>query len=146
MGFLQALQSKYASETLNSGTLDLDGKSAETIIEIGGKVVEEVGFEKIRKQLSRLYELQIVLLDGLCIAGVLPDTAVQPTDTWLDKLKCIERTCPKVTELDLSRNLVETWDEVADICVALPKLRSLRIRYLLTQPFDQTSTKINEQH
>jgi tubulin-specific chaperone E len=39
----------------------------------------------------------------------------------------IERTCPRITELDLSRNLFERLGAVAEICRGLNSLRSLRL-------------------
>lgn len=128
MGFLQALRAKYASDAPTSnGTERLWNAPA---IEISGKVVEEVGFEKIRQQLARLYALEIVLLDGLCIAGVLPEAASANEEVWLEELERIKATCPAVTELDLSRNLLETWGEVEGICAVLPKLKSIRVKYV----------------
>lgn len=128
MGFLEALHNKYASESSKSTTLSSHSESSEKPIIISGKVVEEVGFEKIREQLARLYELQIVLLDGLCIAGVLSDATAQQESRWLQEVERIGKTCPQITELDLSRNLIETWAEIEGVCTALPKLKSLRIK------------------
>ncbi|KAI9878772.1 MAG: hypothetical protein M1830_010574 [Pleopsidium flavum] len=127
LGFLQALHQKYASDNPQSSTFISSGKGLERPIEISGKVVEEVGFEKIRLQLARLYELQIVLLDGLCIAGLLSDAQAHHKGIWLKELDRIEESCPKITELDLSRNLIESWGEVAGVCIALSKLKSLRL-------------------
>lgn len=130
MGFLEALQNKYASESSTSTTADSHGKNSEKPIEISGKVVEEVGFEKIRQQLARLHELQIILLDGLRIAGVLSDAKAQQWPRWLEELERIEESCPEITDLDLSRNLIETWAEIEGVCTALPKLKSLRIKWV----------------
>jgi Leucine-rich repeat (LRR) protein len=126
LGFLQALQKKYASDNSNSAAFTSSGKGLERPIEISGKVVEEVGFEKIRQQLARFYELQIVLLDGLCIAGVAPDVTAQHGAKRSKRVATYRESCPKITELDLSRNLFETWGEVAGVCVALPSSRALK--------------------
>jgi tubulin-specific chaperone E len=40
----------------------------------------------------------------------------------------IRETCPKIVELDLSRNLFEKFDEVVRICAELDNLRSLRLK------------------
>ena len=133
MGFLKALHNKYASEDSKSTAHSSHGKSSEKPIEISGKVVEEVGFEKIREQLAKLYELQIVLLDGLCIAGVLADATAQQGPRWLQEIERIVETCPKITELDLSRNVIETWAAVEGVCTALPKLKSLRVKCVHTE-------------
>lgn len=134
LSFLEALHNKYASESSKSTTPSSHGRSSEKPIEISGKVVEEVGFEKIREQLARLYELQIVLLDGLCIAGVLSDGTAQQEARWLQELERIEETCPKIVELDLSRNLIETWAEVEGVCTSLPRLKSLKIKCVHSEP------------
>ena len=81
-------------------------------IHISGKTVEEVGFEKIRRQLAELQELRIVVLDGACVAAVDSD---------------LEEQNLKVIELDLSRNLLESWYEVTGICRSLHSLQSLRL-------------------
>ena len=98
-------------------------------IKFSGKVAEEVGFDKIRKQLAQLSELKIIILDGLCMCrpesrmlqegGNCGERFMEGTD--------VKETCPKAIELDLSRNLFEEWREIAGICGQLDKLRSLRV-------------------
>ena len=146
-GFLEALREKYASEFLEQEKLlrekgqqlGNDGSSASTgdalhgSIEISGKVVEEVGFDKIRKQLSELQELKIVLLDGLQVAGIRAEDGLQQEEEEDSGEKDmarreIERTCPKITELDLSRCLLSRWRDVADICGRLGRLRVLKLK------------------
>lgn len=107
-------------------------------------MVEEVGFEKIREQLARLQELQIVLLDGLCIAGVLSDATAQQEVRWLQELGNIEETCPKITELDISKNLIESWAEVEGLCTALPKLKTVKIKCVHNLPLSNTGPEITE--
>ncbi|GAB1216300.1 hypothetical protein ATERTT37_005513 [Aspergillus terreus] len=129
-GFLEALREKYASEfeemlarqRLGDGAL---GDPQEKPIQISGKVVEEVGFDKIRKQLAELQELKIVLLDGLRVAGVLAQEAsLEQYDAALQE---IQQTCPNIMELDLSRNLINRWKEVSCICSRLKRLRKLKL-------------------
>ncbi len=128
VSFLQALHNKYAADKSESNVQGSSARALEQPIKISGKVVEEVGFEKIRQQLARLYELQIVVLDGLRIAGALSEAAEQNREAWSKEVERIRETCPQITELDISRNLVETWAEVEGVCVALPKLKSLRVK------------------
>ncbi|GAM41614.1 hypothetical protein TCE0_042r14863 [Talaromyces pinophilus] len=139
--FLEALHQKYASEfeeetaKRKAADSDADFQMNDTI-QFNGKVVEEVGFEKIRKQLAELQELKVVLLDGLRIAGVLADES-QDEATYSEELQKIERTCPKITELDLTRNLIYRWRDVHDICKQLQKLRNLKLngnRFEKVQP------------
>ena len=107
--FFQAFQKKYASTSAE----DIMATSNE--IHISGKTVEEVGFEKIRQQLAELQELRIVVLDGACISHINSD---------LDKRNL------KIVELDLSRNLLESWSDITAICKSLDFLRSLRLEYV----------------
>jgi tubulin-specific chaperone E len=116
-GFLQALRYKYAEHGLEQTTVEPDGS-----IEISGKLVEEVGFERIRQQQALLHELRIVLLDGLRIQGLGARTEVRKVQEE------IESTCPSITELGLSRNLFEDWKDIVDICAPLKKLRVLKAR------------------
>lgn len=137
--FLQALRHKYAPDdsdaTDRSQTGDLNvAYEAVTLraesrpIRISGKEVEEVGFDKIRRQLARLDELKVVILDGLRIKEEVKKAEFR--EGW--KLSGasegeIRKTCPSIVELDLSRNLLEDWYEVAFICQQLPNLRELKV-------------------
>ncbi|CAG8906561.1 unnamed protein product [Penicillium egyptiacum] len=129
LSFLEALREKYAPESENSlasNTVDSGATARGRAIEISGKVVEEVGFDKIRKQLAELQELRIVLLDGLRVAGVLAsydqDQVSHSETAWK-----IGETCPKITELDLSRSLLSRWRDVWDICNQLKHLKRLKL-------------------
>ncbi|KAH8598971.1 hypothetical protein B0O99DRAFT_650195 [Bisporella sp. PMI_857] len=108
--FIEAVREKYATDIINQPfTIALDKP-----IEISGKTVEEVGFEKIKKQQSQLHELKIVLVDGYRI------NKAGPRNT-------IKYVCPKIMELDLSRNLFEDCSEIIKICEELDSVRSLRL-------------------
>lgn len=72
--FVQALRKKY----IDDGVVDV---SAQRPIEWGGKVVQEIGFDKIRQKLRKLKELKIVLVDGFQISKE-------------DPLELITKTCP----------------------------------------------------
>jgi hypothetical protein len=130
-GFLEALHQKYASEFEEQ----VEKRKQDTgenvthlndLIQFNGKVVEEVGFEKIREQLAELQNLRIVLLDGQRVAGVLKyDSDVAKRN---DELRKIEQTCPKIAELDLSRNQLYRWQDVRDICKQLKQLRRLKLK------------------
>lgn len=98
-------------------------------IEISGKVVEEVGFDKIRKQLAELQELRIVLLDGLRVVGVIASYN-QTQVLHGEEPQKIGETCPKITELDLSRSLLSRWRDVWDICNQLKHLKKLKLKYV----------------
>ncbi|KAJ5230724.1 hypothetical protein N7489_011432 [Penicillium chrysogenum] len=129
LSFLEALREKYASESENNltgNTLDRGATVQGKAIQISGKVVEEVGFDKIRKQLAELQELRIVLLDGLRVVGVLASYD-QDQVSHSEAAQKIGETCPKITELDLSRSLLSRWRDVWDICNQLKHLKRLKL-------------------
>ncbi|OAA56560.1 tubulin-specific chaperone [Niveomyces insectorum RCEF 264] len=132
--FLEAVRAKYASEA--AATAVASGASAtgrETTaaaaaaaaptrqIVISGKVAEEVGFDKVRRQLAQIETLRVVILDGMCVAAASADELDRSS------ANAIRATCPRIAELDLSRNLFTDFRAVADICRELPSLRSLRV-------------------
>ncbi|KAH8652793.1 hypothetical protein BGZ60DRAFT_473540 [Tricladium varicosporioides] len=101
--FIEAVHEKYATT----------GPAIKPI-KISSKVAEEVGFDKIWKEQSQLSELKIVLVDGLRI-----NHAGEPGS--------IRSTCPKIVELDLSRNLLEDVQDIVSICGELDDLTSLKL-------------------
>jgi len=115
--FVEAVHQKYSTEHLPSSS----GASDDTIHVISGKVVEEVGFDKIRHQLAQLQDLKIVIVDG---------ARINEAETKKFKIRDV---CPKIVEIDLSRNLFESFQDVVDICGELDGLRSLRVKYVLLQ-------------
>lgn len=117
MGFLEAMQKKYVSDSAK------EGSASERAINISGKTVEEVGFDKVRQQLAALQELRIVILDRLCVAGFNNEQWDRDFTSWwrLASMKL------KIAELDLSNNLIEKWADVVGICSALKCLRSLKL-------------------
>lgn len=126
LSFLQAANEKYVSklEPMTSGHEELQSSKP---IEISGKIVEEVGFEKIRRLLAELQELRIVLLDGMRVYGVLAGEGSR--EEYENELKIIARTCPKIVELDLSRNVLRKWTDVAAICGQLKLLKILKLKW-----------------
>ncbi|KAF2199052.1 RNI-like protein [Delitschia confertaspora ATCC 74209] len=139
--FVEALKAKYASESLEEDP-DVEivyvGKNRSVVslaqqkkpIRISGKEAEEVGFDKIRKKLADLKELRIVILDGLCMSRPIASLRERESSmehTWPDDLADIKGVCPKIIDLDLSRNLFEEWREIASICEQLDRLTSLRV-------------------
>lgn len=111
--FLDALREKYAGQ-------DATATDTGRQVVISGKVAEEVGFDKIRRQQAQLGELGIVILDGMRILGSAAEESRRHDG--------IREVCPKVVELDLSRNLFTGFGPVVDICRQLPKLRGLRLK------------------
>ncbi|KAF9772629.1 hypothetical protein IL306_009662, partial [Fusarium sp. DS 682] len=111
--FLAAVNHKYASEY----TLP-DGRRAAEEIMFFGKRAEEVGFEKIRRKQANVGELTVVILEDLQVASARADDESEGI---------IAETCPKITQLDLSRNLFDRLDTVFEICRELPNLQHLTL-------------------
>lgn len=130
LGFLEAVHEKYVYELHSRAQGGERLPSGNKPIQISGKIVEEVGFDKIRKQLAELENLRIVLLDGTRLQGVLATDDAQVQD-YQNELKKIRETCPKIIELDLSRNLLRSWKQVADICEQFPNLRILKLKWVV---------------
>ncbi|KAK6213961.1 putative CAP-Gly domain-containing protein [Colletotrichum tabaci] len=129
--FVAALHGKYNAEAV------AERESQIQIVFFGTKPAEEVGFDKIRRQLARVEDLTIVILDGARVA-----VDVAPGD------KGVKETSPLIAELDISRNLFEEFGQVVKICQELDSLRSLRLngnRFRLIED-DETSafTKVTE--
>ncbi|KAH9888249.1 Thioesterase/thiol ester dehydrase-isomerase [Xylariomycetidae sp. FL2044] len=103
--FVTALNDKYTAEL-----------STASAIKFSGKVAEEVGFDKIRRKQARLSDLKVAILDGTRI-----DRAYSDEDAPITEV------CPKIVELDLSRNLFQRAGTVVSICSHLASLRSLRL-------------------
>ena len=128
LSFLNALKKKYSS---NEGD-QAPGVGKE--IHISGKTVEEVGFDEKKRQLAVLENLKVAILDGLCITGI--ESTLHEDDGPLVEYQSdstTQRISPQdltISELDLSRNLLETWLDVIDICQPLKCLHSLKIEYV----------------
>ncbi len=140
---MEALRAKYADEDFEEPGVQVvfvmkEGDNAKRRdpnvrlnqpIRFNGKLAEEVGFDKIRKQLAQLEELKFVILDGLRMwrPEVRRSAQVNGGLGWSEGATDIQDACPKTFELDLSRNLIEEWREVAAICEQLDRLRQLRV-------------------
>lgn len=121
LSFLDALKKKYASP---------DVSASEATIQISGKTVEEIGFQKVAAQLATLHELRIVLLDGLCVRGILDRPCLSVQELLLQERQRIQDQTLKVQELGLSRNLIEEWADVVGICSALRFLTVLKLEFV----------------
>ncbi|KAK0731288.1 hypothetical protein B0H67DRAFT_67329 [Lasiosphaeris hirsuta] len=113
--FVSALQLKYVGDP----AADQDRPEPHKQIVISGKVAQEIGFDKIRRKQAQLAELKIIILDGSRVAFASHPSSEQQS---------ISQVCPKVTELDLSRNLFNRFSIVVEICSELGGLNALRVR------------------
>ncbi|KAJ3324488.1 hypothetical protein HDV06_006899 [Boothiomyces sp. JEL0866] len=109
VSFSKALREKY---------LKTEGKKE---MKWGNKVVETVGWNKLNAKISNLAELRELGLAGLNI---------QEKGDTLD--------LPNVEDLDLSRNLFQSFQVIQDIVKDLPKIQILRLNRNRIQ-FDLTS-------
>ncbi|EXJ68238.1 uncharacterized protein A1O5_08853 [Cladophialophora psammophila CBS 110553] len=130
---LEAIKFKYAPIS-SSGVNVAVSSAADDMIEISGKVVEEVGFERIQKQLSVLTDLKIVLVDELVVSGIARRGASRQhiRNAQLE----VERTCPNIVELDLGWNVIETWRDIVDMCIPFRKLKILKAGGLRLRDFE----------
>lgn len=119
---LEAIKFKYGMAKTDPRAPS--GEAETTQIAISGKVVEEVGFEKIQKQLSVLGDLRIVLVDELTVSGVARRDAT--TQEVEDAQEELSKTCPSLIELDVGWNTIETWQDVADMSLPFSKLKILK--------------------
>lgn len=141
---LEAIEHKYGAEPHANGSIH----NGDAPIEISGKTVEEIGFQKIKDQQSQLSALKIVLIDELNVKSL------RRQDQSLEKARReLLDTCPRISELDLGWNPLETWQDIAEISAALPNLKilkasGLRLRSfdLLTSTSDHAFDKVEELH
>lgn len=115
---LEAIRHKYSSSLSNESGGNLD------VVVISGKVAEEVGFEKIAHEQAQLADLRIVLLDQLVVNGIATRCASSSSIIQAQKELC--QTCPNIHEIDVGWSTIERWQDIADICAALPNLRILK--------------------
>ncbi|CAK7305071.1 tubulin-specific chaperone E [Vulpes vulpes] len=106
--FLTAVKNRYVLEDAP----EEDGKGQ--IIIIGNKPVETIGFDSIIKQQSQLSKLQEISLRN-CAVNCAGDKGA------------IAKACPNIRKVDLSRNLLSSWDEVLDIADQLKHLEVLNL-------------------
>lgn len=127
LGFLEALRKKYI---IGDSAIDV---SHGVDIYFNGKLAEEVGFDKVHKRFAVLHDLKIVALDNLCVKGIDPSPAKESEDTdgFRVRTRKIRETSPNITQLGLSRNVIESVRDVFALCSVLPQLESLDLRYAI---------------
>ncbi|EFN86898.1 tubulin-specific chaperone E [Harpegnathos saltator] len=82
--------------------------------EINAPFLELVGFSKVNKKQSKFDQLKIVWLREQCVSNA-------------GESKELEELCPNLEELDISRNLINSWKIIADICSQLHSLARLDV-------------------
>ncbi|XP_044729926.1 tubulin-specific chaperone E [Chrysoperla carnea] len=109
-----ALRGKYGEVTDAEKERLIQERLESVSKSINAPFLELVGFGKLEKKQSDFKELRIVGLRELQIND-------------LGDLKEFSRLCPNVIELDLSKNLITSWDTIIEICKDLPFLRRLNV-------------------
>jgi tubulin-specific chaperone E len=125
---LEAIKHKYNQKSNSNGSLSGPGYE---IIEISKKKVEEVGFDKIKQQMSHLENLKIVLVDQLSVVGL-----VRPGGDVISAQEDLAASCPNITELDLGWNPIQDWADILDIGECLQKLTVLKASGLRLRSMD----------
>ncbi|XP_026310899.1 tubulin-specific chaperone E isoform X5 [Piliocolobus tephrosceles] len=106
--FLTAIKNRYVLE---------DGPEEdrkEQIVTLGNKPVETVGFDSLMKQQSQLSKLQEVSLRNCAVSCAGEKGGVA-------------EACPNIRRVDLSKNLLSSWDEVIHIADQLRHLEALNL-------------------
>ncbi|KAL2916129.1 hypothetical protein HK105_204220 [Polyrhizophydium stewartii] len=108
--FLEALRERYLADQPADGKVAL-GSDGSTV------AVETVGWDKIKRKQSKLETVSVVGLPAQMISTAGSD----------DDIELLRTLGASIEDLDLSRNLLESWSEVARLAGVLPSLESLRL-------------------
>uniref|UniRef100_F6Z6T8 Tubulin-specific chaperone E n=1 Tax=Ornithorhynchus anatinus TaxID=9258 RepID=F6Z6T8_ORNAN len=106
--FLTAIKNRYVLED------EEEDVRREQALVIGNRPVETVGFESIKKRQSQLNRLQEVSVCGYAVNCAGPEGE-------------ITKMCPNIRKIDLSKNLLSSWDEVTRIADQLTDLEVLNL-------------------
>ncbi|XP_069427681.1 tubulin-specific chaperone E isoform X2 [Ovis canadensis] len=106
--FLTAIKNRYVLED------EPKEEQTEQIVIIGNKPVETIGFDSVIKQQSQLSKLQDVSLRNCAVNGAGDQGG-------------IAKACPNIRSIDLSKNLLSSWEEVIDIANQLKHLEVLNL-------------------
>uniref|UniRef100_A0A8D1E414 Tubulin-specific chaperone E n=1 Tax=Sus scrofa TaxID=9823 RepID=A0A8D1E414_PIG len=106
--FLTAIKNRYVLED------EPEEEEKEQTVIIGNKPVETIGFDSVVKQQSQLSKLQEVSLRNCAVNGAG------------DK-RGIAQVCPNIRSIDLSKNLLSSWDDVIAIADQLKHLEVLNL-------------------
>uniref|UniRef100_A0A8D0IPX1 Tubulin-specific chaperone E n=1 Tax=Sus scrofa TaxID=9823 RepID=A0A8D0IPX1_PIG len=106
--FLTAIKNRYVLED------EPEEEEKEQTVIIGNKPVETIGFDSVVKQQSQLSKLQEVSLRNCAVNGAG------------DK-RGIAQACPNIRSIDLSKNLLSSWDDVIAIADQLKHLEVLNL-------------------
>jgi len=111
VSFMDAVNERYIDNTItlaeeDSYLMNSDGKRS--------KKIELVGMDKVGAMQSKIDVLRDVILKRSWIKSSSPDIGVQ---------------MPNIVHLDVSQNLIDSWDTVTDITRQLPLLEVLNVSH-----------------
>lgn len=92
-----------------------DAGTGGEIVYFSSKKAEEVGFAKFAKRQAQLQGIHVIVLDHMRIS----------LDGLNDESQAIATICANITDLDIGSNLLESFDDIAELVNLLPKLRSI---------------------
>ncbi|KAG8516628.1 Tubulin-specific chaperone E, partial [Galemys pyrenaicus] len=107
--FLTAVKNRYVLED------ESEENGNKQVVTIGNKPVETVGFESVIKCQSQLSKLREISLRNCAV-------------NCAGERGGIAKTCPNIREVNLSKNLLSSWDEVIHIADQLEHLETLNLR------------------
>ncbi|XP_010157559.1 PREDICTED: tubulin-specific chaperone E [Eurypyga helias] len=119
--FLTAVKDRYG--------LNAEQDGAENIVMFGKKTVEFVGMDSIAEQQSQLNQLV-----GISVRDCAVSHAGQEEE--------IGRTCPNISHINLSKNLISSWETVTAIASQVQNLETLNISENKLR-FPSTSTSLS---
>ncbi|XP_012251255.2 tubulin-specific chaperone E isoform X2 [Athalia rosae] len=105
--------------------------------EINAPFLEMVGFSKVNKRQSKFDQLQNVWLRDQSV-----NDAGKPGE--------LEMLCPMLNEIDISKNLINSWEIISDICIQLHRLIKLNVSEnklpvdVDLSPFKESFSKVNQ--
>ncbi|XP_021917557.1 tubulin-specific chaperone E isoform X2 [Zootermopsis nevadensis] len=112
--FRAAIRNRYG-EVKNDDTAGIDKENLAHLQRgIKARFIEVVGFDKVNKQQSQFEELRVICLRGQNVNGPGEEGELL-------------QVCPNIQELDLSQNLLHSWQCLARIANQLRHLRVLNV-------------------
>jgi len=123
--FLEALRDKYIESTHDEGIESITLGSSDGAIE-----VEAVNMNKVRSKFAQLEELKEVGMENHMIssAGRPGEIASTCPSKWLFRYQSLMPKPPDIRRLDLSQNLLSSWEDVVAIVTQLTHLESLTLK------------------
>ncbi|XP_075211361.1 tubulin-binding cofactor E isoform X2 [Lycorma delicatula] len=127
---VEAIKLRYGDNVVAD---DLEDTLLQVKKALNAPFLEMVGFDAVNKKLSCFETLEIVWLHDYAVSSVGGD----PNE--------LKELCPNIREMDLSKNLLSDWFEVAGITKQLNSLTILNLsENILRAPADNEVNEINK--